>query len=168
MLKDDEPSHSLDYHSCYCNFKCCFMVAFSTLFLQLTLCIFFLWNRWCISSMLLQSLILSYESLSSHIEEDRSSCLFDLGDLCWTPHLDHQWVTELSCTHPYLVFITSDWTVALETVVMSQVTSLWLNEGKKVEQKSTFLFKHATWKLQLSHIHFRAFLGNSMQLCPAS
>lgn len=146
-------------------FKCCLMVAFSTLFLRLTLC---MWNRWCVSSMLLQSLIPLYGSLSSHTEEDTSSCFFDLGDLCWTSHLDQQWLTELPCTHPYLVLITSDWTVALETVVMSQVTSLWLNEGKKVEQKSTFLFKHATWKLQLSHIHFRAFLGNSMQLCLAS
>lgn len=42
---------------------------------------------------------------------------------CWVSHQDDQWVTALP-THPYLLFITSDWTVALETVIMSQVTSL--------------------------------------------
>lgn len=70
-------------------------------------------------------------------------------------------------THPYLLVITSDWTVALETVVMLKVISLWLNEGKKIEQKSTFLFQHATWKLKLSHIHslyFRALFGNGTDL----
>lgn len=167
-------SQPLDYHSHYCSSKFCITVAFFCLiFIYI---VFSLWNRPddlnilfmyfgktpilsspCISLML----ILLYEGILAEYEFQNEFCRM----LGFPPRSPVSY--RALPTHPYLLFITSNWTVALETVVMSQVTSLWLNEGKKIEQKSTFLFQHATWKLKLSHIHslyFRALFGNGTDL----
>lgn len=123
-------SQPLDYHSHYCDSK------------------FSLWNRPadlnnlfmyfgktpilspcilspCISLML----ILLCEGILAEYEFQ--------NDFCRMLGFPPRWPVSYRAppTHPYLLFITSNWTVALETVVMSQVTSLWLNEGKKIEQK---------------------------------
>lgn len=70
-------------------------------------------------------------------------------------------------THPYLLFITSDWTVALETVIMSQVTSLWLNEGKKNRTKEHIPASTCNLETEtVSHTfsYFRAVFGSSIDL----
>lgn len=172
IQKGGESSQPLDYH--WHNCKCRVTVAFFLLAFYISI-VFSLWNRpadWhillryfgktpilspCFSIML----ILLYEGNLAEYEFQNEFCRM-LG----FPPRSLVGYRALP-THPYLLFITSDWTVALETVIMSQVTSLWLNEGKKIEQKRTFLLQHATWKLKLSHIHslyFRALFGNGTDL----
>lgn len=123
-------SQTLDYHSCYCNSKFCVTVAFFCL--VFVYIVFSLWHRPaelhilfryfgkvpilspCISLML----ILLYEGILAEYEFQNEFCRM----LGFPPRSLVSY--RALPTHPYLLFITSNWTVALETVVMSQVTSL--------------------------------------------
>lgn len=113
-----------------------------------------------------------WNSLSLNVEEDRSSCFFGLSRFMLNfpsrSLVGYRALlrTPLSSVH----HIWLDCCSGNRCNVASEFIMIKWGE-KKIEQKSTFLFQHATWKLKLSHIrslYFRVFFSNRTQICLAS
>lgn len=170
--KGDESSLPLDYHWHYCNCKCWATAFFCLVFIYN---LFSPWNRSADLHILFRyfgkkphSLTLYFFSADPVIW--RYSCRIGIsewilqnagfptkitGGLWSSPHtplspVHHIW---LDCCFGNRCNVASDF--------------IMIKWGEKIEQKSTFLFQHATWKLKLSHIHslyFRALFGNGTDL----